>query len=70
MLATPPVVYSAMIETRYAFSPDLYAAFFWPHSLDSLTHPLVPSLYEWWSEWTGRWHLVPILFAGEFLVPF
>lgn len=67
MLALPPLVYSALIENRYAFSPDLFAAFFWPHSLDSVTHPLVPfSLFEWWSEWTGWWQLVPIFLGGIF----
>lgn len=63
MLALPPVVYDFLIQSRDAMSPELYAGFLWPHSVD----PVLPfSQYEWWIEWKGWWQLIPIFIGGVF----
>ena len=63
MLALPPLVYDFLIQNRLAFSPGLYSAFLWPHSVD----PVLPfSQYEWWLEWKGWWQLIPIFLGGVF----
>ena len=75
MLALPPLIHYGLINYRHAFSPELFATFFWPHSVDSLlnptadpvAYPLVPfSRYEWWVEWQGWWQLFPIFLGGVF----